>query len=267
LFTDKTFDEGKKRNYVLGTNAWDKSSIYRLNLLYGISNRMEVYASLPVVNHQIFISFNIISRGADSSILITNKSRAFGPGDFESGIRYQFITEDDRRPSLRGGLNITCPTGRKNPKNVKNEHEYDSPTGNGHFTASADVTIRKVFYPYSANFSAFYNYNFKGKKIFSPDEPEIEFKKGNMFIVITGFNFHLNDWIAVTNDVNFAISGENKYYYEETSVSKGGWIIEYVPAIFFQIRRFRFKQNIMVPVAGKNWNADPSYIIGLSYLF
>src|SRR4030042_412426 len=55
-FGDKIFDEENKKNYFPVDNGWSKSSTYSLNLLFGISNRMEVYASIPFVNSQIFIS-------------------------------------------------------------------------------------------------------------------------------------------------------------------------------------------------------------------
>src|SRR4030043_1033738 len=45
-FIDKVFNEENKRNYILNTNGWNKSSTYSLNLFFGISNRMEVYANI-----------------------------------------------------------------------------------------------------------------------------------------------------------------------------------------------------------------------------
>lgn len=267
IFEDKQFDEQSNRNYILNLNGWNKSSRYILDLYYGISDRIEIFASIPFVNSQTYISIFNVDRGLDSSFLYTNKSKAIGFGDLETGIRYQIITENERRPSIRGGLYVTYPTGRKNPENIKTDEIYDSPTGNGHFTTEAEIKLRKVFYPYSVNFSAFFFYNIKGKKIWLPNEPEIEFKKGNIFAFYTGFNFHINDWIAITNDVSFTTAGESMYYYDETYISPGGWVLEYKPAIFFQIRKFRFEQKIQIPLIGKNWSADPSYSIGLSYLF
>jgi hypothetical protein len=177
------------------------------------------------------------------------------------------MEESDNRPSLVLGLFATLPTGEKNPSNIVDEFEYDLPTGGGYFALDAYAAVRKLFYPYAIQFLISYDYYFPGNKIFFPGEPEIEFKNGNTFLASARFEMHLNDWIVLINEIGYTYSAGNTYYYAPAETTPSSTGILYVPSLYFQIRRFRFRQWVFVPVAGKYRSADPSYSIGLSYVF
>ncbi len=267
IIVDKVFDEDGKRDYILGTNAWGKFSGFQLALHYGITDRLEVRCAIPYVNQQYFISTLITSVFDRSDTLISFRSRGRGLGDIEAGVKYQLLRETDRMPSITLGSVVTFPSGRKNPRNIVNDLQYDHPTGGGFFQLEAFLQVRKIFYPFSAQARVHYEHYFPGTKVFSPGEPETEFREGDMFILAAAFNLHLNDWIVLANELSFTTFGEYTYRYDPVETSPGGWDLEYIPSLFFQVRRFRFKQGILVPMFGNYQAADPTYAFGLSYIF
>lgn len=267
IIIDKTFDEDGNRDYILGTNAWGKFSGFQLALHYGITDRLEVGCKIPYVNNQYFVSTVLTDVLTRTDTLISFRSRGRGLGDIEAGVKFQLLRETERMPSITLGTVVTLPTGRKNPENVVSYLEYDLPTGDGIFAWETFVQVRKIFYPYSAHLRVHYEHYFPGSKIFSPDEPEIEFRNGDMLIAAASFDLHLNDWIALTNEVGLQAFGGKTYQYDPPETSPSSLSIDYIPSIYFQIRRFRFMQGIFVPIYGKYLAADPTYYIGLSYIF
>ena len=86
-----------------------------------------------------------------------------------------------------------------------------------------------------------------------------------IFSTQPGINFHLNDWICMTNDFLFQYFGKDRIAGEIQDQVR--WDLEWVPNIHFQIRQLRLVQGISVPLTGRNVVADPSYLILISYLF
>jgi hypothetical protein len=267
IIIDKVFDENGKRDYVLGTNAWGKFSGFQLALHYGITDRIEVGCKIPYINQQYFVSTVLTDVLDRTDSLISYRSTGRGLGDIEAGVRIQLIQESDRRPSITFGTVVTIPTGRKNPENVINDLQYDLPTGGGYYAWESFITMRKIFFPYSTRIRIHYEHYFPGTKIFFPDEPGIRFRNGDMFIAAGDFSVHLNDWIALTNELGVTAFGKNTYHYDPVETSPASWNIDYLPSLYFQVRRFRFKQGVIVPLYGEYLSADPTYAFGLSYIF
>jgi hypothetical protein len=267
IFVDKLFDEEGKRSYIRNMNAWGKFRGFNLSTQYGITDRLELSLRIPYIIQQYLVSTKFEEVYHDEDSLISFKSKGNGIGDVEAGIRFQVFEETSVRPSLTTGLNLTTPTGRKNPTHIRNELEFDYPTGDGMISLGVNLDLRKTIYPYSVRLRSYYEHYFKGKKIINPDEAENEFRDGDMFIIRGNFSMHLNDWIAVWNDISFTRFGEDTYYYDTPEKSKGQWVVDYNPALYFQIRRVRFLQGIIVPVIGENSAADPTYVFGLQYAF
>jgi len=267
IMIDRLFNEDKKKDYVLGTNSYGKTWSYLLGLQYGIIDRLQVSVRIPYANNQYFISTRITYPSINYDTILAFKTIGRGFGDIEAGFRCQVVTESESFPSVTLGVYGVLPTGPKNPKNIKSDIEYDLPTGNGHASLTADIMLKKISYPYSLTLYGYYYYHFKGKKVMFPYEDAIEFKNGGVFSITAGFGFHLNDWIALVNDIGILTHTENTYYYSQTVESPGGWDLTYQPSVYFQIRKFRFFEIIQIPLLGKNGGADPIYSLNLQYIF
>lgn len=267
-FIDKIFDDKGDKGYVLGTNGWARVWSYQLTLEYGITDRLEISLMPEFVNKKFFFS-DEYHFGTTNETAYANQS-AVGFGDIVLGVDYQILTETSTRPSLVAKGSFTFPTGRKNPTDIKDYRDFKLPTGSGEFVVALDFNLRKIFYPYSITLYAGYAYHFEGEKILFPDYPEdeeIRFKSGDRFDVGGSFNFHLNDWIALQNQVYFFHWGPNKVFADQTETGYKSWVVSYQPVLNFQIRRFRLFEIISIPIMGKNNGADPFYVLGLLYTF
>ena len=267
IIIDKVFDEDGNRSYVLGTNAWGKFSGYQLALHYGITDRLEIGCKIPYISQKYFVSGVVTSVFDRSDTLISFRTHGRGLGDVEAGIKYQLVRETERLPGIMIGTVLALPTGRKNPRNVINDLQYDYPTGDGIFEWETYAIVRKVIFPFSTTTRVHFEHYFTGNKIFSPGENSIDFKNGDKFIIASDFAVQLNDWISLGNEIGFTAFGGNTYHYDPVETSPSSWTVDYNPSLYFQIRRFRFLQAIAVPLFGKYNSADPTYIFGLSYIF
>ena len=267
IMIDRLFNDNMKKDYVLGTNSYGKTWSYLMGLQYGIIDRLQVSVRIPYANNQYFVSTRITYPSINYDTILSFKITGRGFSDLETGFRYQIVTESESFPSITLGVYGILPTGSKNPRNIKSDTEYDLPTGNGHVKLTADILLKKVYYPYSFTLYSYYYYNFKGEKVMFPNEDAIKFKNGGMIGVNAGFGLHLNDWIALLNDINVTRFTGNTYYYSQIVKSPGGWYLSYMPSVYFQIRKFRFFEFIQIPIIGKNSGADPVYSINLQYIF
>lgn len=268
-FIDKIYDDSGERGYALGSNGWARIWSYQLALEYGITDRIQVLLWPEFVNKKFFYS-DEYRFGAITETVYAKQS-GVGFGDLSLGADFQILTETDSRPSLVAKTTLTIPTGQKNPTEIKDWRNFKVPTGSGEFVLTLDLNVRKVIYPYSFTLYAGYAYHFKGEKMFYPDfdesMEEFRFKSGDRFDIGGSFNFHLNDWIALQNQVFFFHWGPNKIFADMTETGNEAWALNYQPVLNFQIRRFRLFEVISIPVLGKNYGADPQYILGLLYTF
>jgi hypothetical protein len=267
IMTDRLFDDQRNKNYVLGTNAYARIWTYSFDLQYGFTDWLQASVRVPISNNRYFVSGRIVHPGLGYDTIISYKTSGKGLADMDAGLWVRILQEDEIKPSVSLGVFLTIPTGKKNPHNIKNDLEYDQPTGFGHYTLNFTARMKKTVYPYSITLFASYFHNFEGEKQFFPEEDPIRFKTADHFFASGGVGIHLNDWIALVNDVNFDVFGENIYYYEPESTSDAGWTFDYQPAIYFQIRRFRLFEIVQIPLLGKNSGADPVYSINIQYLF
>ena len=268
---DRIFDESGKKIYPGGKNIWVKDWTYSFSIQYGINDRLQVNAELPYRNKQNYYSVESLLPGYDSIVYEYYKIHGKGISDMVLGISYQIIKGNDQKSYLKGALNVALPTGRKNPQNYKGLYDYEPAIGAGAISLTGALQFRKVFYPYSINAFFFYKYHFKGKKMMEPLEDEISFKIGDLIYLSGSFNFHLNDWIALMNDISFSIQGKDKFYGEtswDSDINLDRWVLKYEPSIVFQIRHFRFFEVLEMPFYGQNFvSCDPGYTIGLQYIF
>jgi hypothetical protein len=263
---DKMFSDKGKKDYTV-QNWWAKYSTEYIHFQYGLTNQIEFALVLPYKITSISFSRIQEDRADATATRYKYKLKGKGIGDMEFDISYQLIEGSKTKPSLVSKLDATFPTGEKNPTNIKGPWEYDLATGNGETTLALELIYRKISYPYSYSFRSSFQYSFRGKKIMSAYENSIPFKSGNYYEADGNFNFLLNDWIAVQNDLLLSYKQATKYYGETAFVGINEYLIFYYPNISFQFKKFRLDQGVYIPLFGKSSIADPQYKIDLQYIF
>ncbi len=264
---DKYFDDSGKKIYT-PESTWAIENDLELIAQYGITDRLMAELTIPYGDRITTYHWKAYSPISDSMITSNLSTRGKGLGDVMLSADYQIIPSKDHKLSLRGTIDLTLPTGRKNPSNVVNAFEFDSPTGNGAVVFSPKLLARYLSYPFSFRAYLYYDYNFKEHKIIDiGDTQEKEFKWGNMFTAGGSINFQLNDWIALTNDVMYCLTGKGEEEGVPSSELSTYWSLSYNPNLIFQIRRFRLGESVSIPLAGKTTDADPYYILMIQYVF
>jgi len=266
MIADKMFSDNGKKEYVV-QNLSSRNSIEYLHFHYGLTNRIELAFDLPYKITSISKSIIVDAPGYDTTEIYKYKIKGKGIGDMEFGIYYQIIKGSKTKPSLVFRLEATFPTGEKNPTDIKGAWKYNLPTGGGETTLKSELNYRKITYPYSYSFYGALKYSFGGKKVMLPYENSISFKSGSFYEVGGNFNFLLNDWIAVQNDLNFIYKQADKYNGETAQMTKAQMGIWYNPNINFQFKKFRLVQGVAIVLYGKTMPADPQYVIDLQYIF
>src|ERR1035437_7587464 len=243
---DKVFYGNGKKDYEPG-NGWGIYSTEYLEFHFGLTNRIELAFFLPYVYKSI--SYSVISEFpiSDTAITTKYKSKGKGVGDIEFGIYYQLIKGSKTKPSLVSKLSVIFPTGEK--------------------SLWLELIYRKITYPYSYSFYGIFKYSFGGEKIMLPYENSISFKTGDYYEGGGNFNFLLNDWIAVQNDLLFMYKHADKYNGKTAQVTYTQMGISYNPNLSFQFKKFRLVQGVFIPLFGKYFPANPQYNISLQYIF
>lgn len=264
---DKYFNEDGDKIYFF-ESAWASMWAYTMLIQYGISDRLTVELWLPYKNERWNYSQLYYSPGTDQIIENSWDLKAKGLSDISVAASYQIITETDSRPSLVSIIDLTIPTGEKNPTNIEDDFNYDLPTGYGEYVIGLDLRARKINYPFSYTAYVHYLYHLPGKKKFSSqDTEEIDFKSGDRIDFGGSFNFHLNEWIALSNELNYFYSwkGEQEGVQEEDLFTN--WAISYETRLVFQIRRVRVAEAVRIPLKGRNVSADALYVMLVQYTF
>lgn len=256
------FNNDREKELISGASSARAVSLGFWSYL-GITDRMEASLYIPYMmnrNENVLILDNPVS----SQSKLLGAINGYGLGDVSIGFRTQVLTEKERQPSFTLGVYIDLPTGRKNPSNVNGILDYDEATGTGEISLDVNLQVRKIVYPYSFVFYSGIDYKMGGNKIHLPGEAELPFRSGNHYYSLAGINFHLNDWICITNDFRFSLVGQ----YTKNNALEGeiGWEVVWTPNIHFQIRKIRIAQGFNVPVKGRNTGADPGFILFLQYL-
>lgn len=264
---DKYFDEKKEKNY-FPESTWGSSTSIQLWLQYGISDRLMVELGIPYVNDLTNIHRRYYIPENNSTKVYNGSNRGKGIGDIIASATYQIIPSKDNNFSVKANLDLTLPTGRKDFKNVKSEDEYDGPSGYGAFKLTPRITARLLSYPYSFIAYASFNYNFSTERMLYPtDKKETKITDGSSFLGGISANLHLNEWIALVNDINYTHWGKDKIEGVSPDDLVTKWALAYEPRIVFQIRRFRLGEAVNIPLKGKYVGADVLYVLMAQYVF
>ena len=261
------FSETGKR-VPIDNNARVSSGFIQLGMIYGVTNRLQIEVAYPYNFGEIKQSVRYEVPEADQVGALKWRGVTSGFGDLNINAAYQIIRDTDSHPSTTLFVYTTLPTGEKNPTDVKNEREYNRPTGEGEASVEMQLRLRKVRFPYAYSFFGGYRVNFGGEKMnmFTPLDPtEYSFKSGNSVDVGGYFHFHLNEWLAVRNTLEVFFFGPDEFDGEKEEEST--WALFYYPGLSFQLKGFRIDQAVTMPIAGKLGGADPSFILLLQYTF
>lgn len=259
----KIFNENGERVPISNSSGRTWSSL--LILQYGVTDRLQLNVDLPYTQQDLFLSYQGELPGAAVFEQQKLEGKGKGIGDLSIGLGYQLFTENESRPSLKISPTLVIPTGQENPVDTGDPNIIDIPVGNGYYAIDLALSMRKVNYPFSYSFYVDYKIKFAGEKIFDLGGPVQEFKDGNLLTLSGSYNFHMNEWLALTNDLYYYHSGE--YTVEGNTISEKSWLIEYAPRLSFQIKHLRVNQSIQIPLVGKMSGADPGFILVVQYVF
>ena len=266
-FVDKYFNSKGKREYY-PESSFEASYFLLFMVDYGLTDRIQIEAQTEYNNTVQVLNSKLVWPELDTNALSHYHNKGKGIGDSYLGVKYLLVKEADNRPSLSGEVQLTIPTGRKNPANVKSMQEFDPPTGYGCFDLDFTVRTKYIRYPYSLTGYVDYIYAFAGsKKINATDPGETKFKYGNRIEAGAGFDFQVNDWIAMAHDIVYENTGKGKIEYASPQAIDASWAISYEVRLIFQVKRFRIGEGVRVPLKGKTIGADPQYVILTSYVF
>jgi hypothetical protein len=267
IAADKYFNDSGKREYYNGS-SWGSKYKYSLGLKYGISDRIEIDIFVPFAKRREADYLLWKSPVTNQDISISSDLSGNAISDCSLTVKYQIIPEKEKRNSLSVFSEIYFPTGPKNPTSIKDFNDYHLPTGTGHYSAGLWLYANWIHYPYSYSITANYYYNFRGSKLmYADDTSETKFKNGNMTQMGGSFNCHLNEWIALSNEVYGVYFSKGEENNGTVVVIDPAWEIDYLPKLVFQVRRFRISEFVLIPLFGKNIGADPSYSFSLGYTF
>ncbi len=260
----KIFDPDGNRLFLEG-NALAHTRALNLSLSYGITRRIQVNLLVPYAMDMMQQSAIYDDPLMGTKQVLTWDQKGNGLGDVSLGVYGQIIRENQTLPSLTARLTYTHPTGRKEPSNIEDNFNYDLPTGSGEPVISVDLQLRKVLYPYSFVFTGSYNLKLGGEKIFEPGGESYPFTMGNSFMLQGGFNFLLNDWLSMGNELAYLNVGKTEI--DGLAQDDAGYNISYQPYFHFQIKQLRLIQSMYIALKGKNYTASPSYILAVQYIF
>ncbi len=264
---DKYFDKAGKKEYYL-SSTWRSTSAYGIILQYGLTDRLQVDLKTEYRNKLQEFQNTEITAGTNTSVVVTTRQKGLGLGDTHLALTYQVLQEIKKRMSLTGRINITVPTGEKNPTNIRSAEKYDLPVGEGTYALGVNISARKILYPYSLAAYLEYKHNFESaKKITATDDAETSFRLGNRLETGLSINLHLNEWIALANEINFSDKGKGEIETAITQEIPVEWALSYEPSLVFQVKRFRLGESVRIPLKGKNVPADPLYKLMIQYLF
>lgn len=266
-FVDKYFNSSGKKDYS-PQSTYGSNYFYLFMFDYGITDRLQVEVSASY-NNTVLVSDNRLEwPDLDTAVYNNYHTKGSGIGDSYIGIFYQLIPEKDNKASLSGSLSVTIPTGRKNPKNVISDNQFDLPTGNGYFELEMALRTKLIRYPLSYTGYATYNYKFRGSRLINATDPaETKFRDGNRLEAGGGLNFQLNDWLATANDIIFYYSGKGKLMDAVNTKTDPSWALSYETRLIFQVKKFRLGEGVRIPLKGKNMGADPGYVLLFQYIF
>jgi hypothetical protein len=262
---DRQFNDDRQKEY-FPYNVWNSKSAFNISVQYGMNDRMEIGIVTEYMYNRLNSQSTSVEGGSSNSI--QTKLKGIGFGDTRLDLKYQVLPEKKYKVSLTSYLSAMIPTGQKNPRNIKSAEEYDLPVGTGNYSASAELYARTIIYPYSFTGYLKYIYNFSGtKKINATDIIERHFRFGNRYETGVSANLLLNDWIVISNEINYYYEGQGTIDNVISATLPCSWCLSYIPNLVFQVKKFRLSESVTIPVWGRNVPADALFVLRMQYIF
>jgi hypothetical protein len=269
-FSYTWYDENwKKEEFFKVKNDWFLNIITQTQLEYGLTDRLQVNASLVYLFKQSQIGALEHGSYTDTVYDISNIHKGHGMNSIHTGVSFQIIPQkEDRKSSLTGTVDVLIPVGHKNLHHIKGFWDYDLPTSDGYFATQLDLAYKKIFYPFSWTVEAAYTYNFSCKKADNSFQ-EYTNRAGNVLEVRSGLNFHLNEWIALTNKLTFRSAAQTTETYDtgEIKTYMKNDILHYTGYLVFHVKRCRISEGVQATVTAKSRRADNLFYLNFEYLF
>lgn len=241
---------------------------------YGITDRLEVEANMVYQSGSVESSYayqDPYSGNQGTGQYTTNYT---GMNDLLITARYQLLQDKPGKPAVVLGLSANLPTGKSAVSNFNEDGDtrnYNAAIAKGEFGLSPELRIRKILYPFSLEFGAGYSFFFGADKVLQPGGSPQKVVSGSEFLIRPQVNFHLNDWVSISNYVDYYQALKDKFegedYFGSHNSEYDQWTIRYYPGITFQVKRLRIEQAVQIPLAGRTVTADPTYFFAIDYIF
>ena len=270
MFQDKNFDaSGKKINYETNSSNHIQATI--LSLRYGITDRIEFEATLPMSNGRVSGSYSVEIPGSGEFSEEEIKVKYNGLADAMAIFRYTFWQNQNKSLGAVVSLGGYIPTGKNRVTNFKSFDEFNAPVAKGEPGLYTELRVRKIQYPFSVEFGIGYSKYFGANKQLQPEGESVKVVSGSEIAVRPQVNFHLNDWVVLTHYLDYYRALKDDYEGEDVFLMHNKeyeqWVMRYYPGISFQIKRLRLEQVVQIPLKGKVFSADPAFYFSVAYIF
>ena len=238
--------------YSSGVSSFDMVNM--LTIEYGITNNFQIEIALPYKNGELTILSKTEDVVKNNLFNSTTKYHTNGFGDISAYLKYQFINKPDFYSALSFG--VYCPSGTKKNTTIQSQEisKTSLPASNEEYIINPGLWFKKVYYPYSFELKPAYTYKFGNDQL----------EKTSGFECYSQFGVLLNEWFSINNIWDYMYS--SKRYNKELKFSspKGFWLNTGV-CILQQVKRFRFKEEVLIPVTGKNSSSNMNLMFSVYY--
>jgi hypothetical protein len=191
------------------------------SLRYGLSNRWEVEALVPLVYRNDSVVALPLNTGSSTSTPVVNGTRGQGIGDVEAIVRYQFNNGGADQPYYVGSLRFKSHTG-KDPFEVETQQNVSGfngvsiptrlPTGSGFYGLQPGISVLLPSDPavFFGGFSYLYNFS-RSNVIQNTDSGPVNLSEVSAGDIIT-LNFGVG--LGLNSRASFSLG------YEHDSVGK-----------------------------------------------
>jgi hypothetical protein len=178
-----------------------RNTVLRLDLAYGITSRLGVYASLPLINEKDHEHFDDVGTPEEH---FTNADGTRGFGDVLAGLRYAFVVKPN--DMLVGSAAIKLPTGAY--KLLDGDGAINEPTiqpGTGSYDGL--LTLYYVRHPFPSKLEWF----FSGSQRINGRNP-LEYRVGNETVATVGMSWEASPRWVVSVQLNGRHAGRDDYW-------------------------------------------------------
>jgi len=214
-----------------------------LGISYGVSDRMEVNASVPLVykGDEVISPDNVA------------KNKRFGIGDLSLGVSYTLKKESETSPAITSTFSLTAPTGNKQEATATNPLTI----GSGFWGVSTGLSVSKSIDPAVVFFNIGYQHTF------DDDRNGVNVQPGGSFQYGFGAGLSVNSAVSFSGRISGSYQRESKTNGERVRGSSGE------PISFITSMSYRVSQTSRLETSlNIGLTDDASDIgIGVSYLW